>query len=169
MLSDHLLTKRVRIGDRIGDKPLPNVIPYDVTFSLPLGEQHGYVQFEAITGYMPGEFDRFWKFNPQSAELEPLDDGPGEQPFPVILATADGSHAMGVIARDPPPRGMTGPGYGRFRFRPEKVVKWNCVYRLRDDVHGIPARDYSFRQFVIVGDLATVKSSLKELHREPVR
>ena len=145
-LSDHLLTKRVQIGY----KQLPNVIQYDVTFSLPLGEKHSYAQFEVVTGYMPAEFEKFWGFNPQTMELEALSDGPGEQPLPVILATADGSHAMGVIARDPPPRGMTGPGYGRFRFPSEKVVKWNSVYRLHDQENGIPAADYSFRQFVIV-------------------
>ena len=159
ILSDHLLTKRVQIGY----KQLPNVIQYDVTFSLPLGEKHSYAQFEVVTGYMPAEFEKFWGFNPQTMELEALSDGPGEQPLPVILATADGSHAMGVIARDPPPRGMTGPGYGRFRFPSEKVVKWNSVYRLHDQENGIPAADYSFRQFVIVGDLATVKKSMIEL------
>ena len=159
LLSDHLLTKRVQIGYR----HLPQVIQFDITFSVPLGENHTYAQFEVVTGYMPAEFEKFWGFNPQTMELEPLSDGPGEQPLPVILATADGSHAMGVIARDPPPRGMTGPGYGRFRFPSEKVVKWNCVYRLHDEANGIPAADYSFRQFVIVGDLAAIKKTMIEL------
>lgn len=165
VLSDHLLTKRIRIGDG----KLPNVLGYDVTFGLPVGEKHHYAQFEALTGYMPAEFSKFWKFNPESMTLEPLDDGPGEQPFPVVLATDSGSHAMGIIARDPTPRGMTGPGYGRFRFRHEKVVKWNCVYRLRDDQNGIPATDYLFRQYVIVGDLASVTSSLSAIQRERSR
>lgn len=165
VLSDHLVTKRVRIGDG----KLPNVLAYDVTFGLPVGEKHHYAQFEAITGYMPAEFSKFWKFNPESMALEPLDDGPGEQPFPVVLATDSGSHAMGIIARDPTPRGMTGPGYGRFRFRHEKVVKWNCVFRLRDDQNGIPATDYLFRQYVIVGDLDSVTSSLAAILRERSR
>lgn len=165
VLSDHLVTKRVRIGDG----KLPNVLTYDVCFSLPVGEKHHYAQFEALTGYMPAEFSKFWKFNPESMALEPLDDGPGEQAFPVVLATESGSHAMGIIARDPTPRGMTGPGYGRFRFRHEKVVKWNCVYRLRDDQNGIPATDYLFRQYVIVGDLDSVTASLTAIQRERSR
>ena len=162
MLSDHLLTKRVRIGY----KQLPHVIQYDVTFSVPVGEKHSYAQFEAVTGYMPAEFETFWKFNPQSRELEPLDDGPGEQPHPVVLATASGSHAMGVFSPDQPSRGFENAGYGRFRFRNEKVVKWNCVFRLRDETNGIAPGNYSFRNFVVVGELATVKASLIELHRE---
>ncbi len=161
-LSDHLLTKRVRLGY----KQLRHVIQYDVTFGVPVGEKHNYAQFEAVTGYMPSEFESFWKFNPQSGELEPLDDGPGEQPYPVVLATAKGSHAMGVFSPNQPSRGFETIGYGRFRFTDAKVVKWNCVFRLRDETNGIAPGDYSFRNFVIVGDLATVKASLIELHRE---
>lgn len=158
-LSNHLLTKRVQIGY----KDFPNVIQYDVTFGLPLDEKHAYAQFEAVTGYMPIAFEAFWILNPENKQLEALSDGPGEQAFPVILATATGSHAMGIVARDPTPIGMSGPGYGRFRFVPEKVVKWNCVYRLRDDSNGIAAADYSFRQWVVIGDLDTVKHTMIKL------
>lgn len=80
VLSNRLLTKRVLIGY----EDLPHVIEYNVTFSIPLGENHTYAQFEAVTGYMPAEFSRFWKFNPGSGELEPLSDGPGEQALPVV-------------------------------------------------------------------------------------
>lgn len=161
VLSNHLLTKRVQIGY----KDLPNVIQYDVTFGLPLNEKHVYAQFEAVTGYMPIAFNIFWSLNPESKQLESLSDGPGEQAFPVILATANGSHAMGVLARDSTPIGMSGPGYGRFRFARQEVVKWNCVYRLRDD-KGIAAADYSFRQWVIIGDLETVKDTMIKLLEE---
>jgi len=165
VISNHLLTKRVQIGYR----NLPNVIQYDVTFGLPLGEQHHDAQFEVVTGYMPAEFDTFWRFDPQSMELKPLSDGPGEQSHPVVLATSDGAFAMGVMARDATPAGMTGPGYGRFRFRHEKVVKWNCVYRLSDADHPITTADYSFRTFVIVGDLTLVKQACLALlaHQKP--
>jgi hypothetical protein len=158
VLSNHLLTKRARIGDR----RLPNVISYDVTFSVPVGEQHTFAQFEVVTGYMPAEFETFWRFNPETRDLESLSDGPGEQPLPVILATANGSYAMGIICSGSPP-GMTGPGYGRFRFRAENVVKWDCVYRLHGAVHGIPAADYSFKTCIVVGTLAMVKETLIEL------
>jgi hypothetical protein len=162
VLSNHLLTKRVQIGY----KELPNVIQYDVTFGLPLDEKHVYAQFEAVTGYMPIAFEAFWILNPENKQLEAISDGPGEQAFPVILATANGSHAMGIVARDPTPIGTSGPGYGRFRFVPEKVVKWNCVYRLRDDSNGIAAADYSFRQWVVIGELENVKLTMIKLLEE---
>jgi hypothetical protein len=161
ILSNHLLTKRVRIGY----KNLPHVIDYQVVFTVPTGERHTQATFEALTGYMPPEFERFWQFNSEREELDPLSDGPGEIERPVVLATASGSHAMGIYS---PPRaalGMTGPTYGRFRFKAEKVVKWNCVFRVRDP-GGIAPGGYPFRMFVLVGDLETVRDSLQKLQQE---
>lgn len=162
LLSNHRLWKRVRVGDR----NLTNVIRYDVTFTVPDGEPpHRFAQFEALTGYMPPEFERFWKFNPGRGELERLDDGPGEQPWPVVLATASGSHAMGIFTPPTPPAGFDPIGYGRWRFAAERVVKWNCVFRLRRS-EGIKPGDYPFTCFVIVGDLDMVGKSLRVLRDE---
>ncbi len=160
VLSNHLLTKRVRIGYR----GLPHVIQYDVAFHLPVGEHHTHAVFEALTGYMPAEFSAFWKFNPQTGVLEPLTDGPGELNWPVVLATPDGSHAMGIFSPDQPAKDSAQLGYGRWRFRVEKVVKWNCVFRVTDS-NGIASGEYAFRNFVLVGDLATVRDSLRALQK----
>ena len=162
-LSNHLLTKRVQIGW----KDLRNVITYDVTFGLPINEEHRYAQFEVVTGYMPPEFEVFLKFNPDSGECEPLSDGPGEQRWPVVLATADGQFAMGIYTPNRPGENWRGPGYGRFRFPPAKVVKWNCVFRHRV-AEGVSPGDYSFRTFVIVGTRDMVQSAMRRLHEEPV-
>ncbi|HEY6169422.1 MAG TPA: hypothetical protein VI454_15380 [Verrucomicrobiae bacterium] len=156
ILSDHVVTKRVEIGWR----GMHHVIRYDVTFGLPVGERHNESVFEAVTGYMPAEFSRFLKFNPASGELEPLEAGNGEQNFPVVLATENGGHAMGIFSPE------AGPRYGRFRFSEASVVKWNCVFRRRDPAYGVTPGDYAFRQFVIVGDLVAVRDSLRALHRE---
>jgi hypothetical protein len=162
-LSDHLLTKLVRIGHRVGETDLPHVIRYDVTFAVPTGERHHFAQFEVVTGYMPAEFEKFWRYDAGAGTLEPLSDGPGEQPDPVVLSTRDGGHAMGVYC--PPQERDFGPvGYGRWRFGPERVNKWNCVYRLRR-ADGIEPGDYAFRAFVIVGDLETVRASMRTLQR----
>ncbi len=155
VLSAHGLSKRVHIGHR-GN---PHVIEYDVTFTLPKGERHTIAQFEALTGYMPAEFGRFLKYDRKSQSFQPLDDGPGEQAAPVVLATANGSHAMGIYSPDP------SPGYGRFRFLPERVTKWNCVFRVRDPA-GIKPGDYSYRMYVEVGTLEDVRRALGDLHNE---
>jgi hypothetical protein len=153
ILSQHLVSKRVRIGY----KEFPNVLDYQVTFTVPEGERHTFAQFEALTGYMPAEFSRFMKL--RDGVLEPLDDGPGEQAFPVVFATESGTHAMGVFSPDQPSHGYEHAGYGRFRFAAEKVVKWNCVFRLRN-AQDIPTGEHRFRLFVAVGTQEDVRRSL---------
>ncbi len=155
-LSNHLLAKRVTIGWR----GLPQVISYDVVFTVPAGEFHQEAVFESLTGYMPWEFEKFWSYEARSGELKPLSDGPGEQLAPVVLATADGKHAMGIFSPEPNAR------YGRFRFTRERVVKWNCVFRPPVAKRGFAAGDYAFRHFVVVGDLAMVRAGMAALERE---
>ncbi len=161
VLSDHLLLKRLRIGY----KQMPQVIPYEVVFSLPIGEHHTEAVFEALTGYMPPEFSQFLQYDPREKELRPLSDGPGEIPHPVVLSLPEGTHAMGIYAPPQPAPHTTGPSYGRWRFQAEKVVKWNCVFRVRR-AEGIPPGEYSFRMFVLVGDRNTVRENLAALHAE---
>lgn len=160
VLSGHRLARRVSIGAT----NLPHVISYDVVFTVPRGERHTHAVFEALTGYMPPAFSEFRQFNPKTGELEPLSDGPGEQPNPVVFSVPGGTHAMGILAPPQPAPRTAGPGYGRFRFRAEKVVKWNCVFRVTDK-DGIAPGEYPFRMFVVVGDLATVRNSLRELQQ----
>lgn len=147
---------------RIGVEGLPHAVQYDVTFSVPAGERHTYAQFEALTGYMPPEFSRFYRLRPGAEELEPLSDGPGEQEHPVVFATESGSHAMGVYSPDQPSRGYEHAGYGRFRFERERVNKWNCVFRVRRP-DGVPAGDYRYRVYVAVGTLQDVRETLATL------
>lgn len=160
-LSDHLLRKQVRIGRG----SLANVIEYDVTFTVPTDEHHRFAQFEALTGYMPAEFSRFRRLNPKSGELFDVDDGPGEQEFPLVFATPDGKYAMGVYSPEQPSKGYEKAGYGRFRFKAERVVKWNCVFRFRN-ASGIVAGDYRFQVFVAVGTLEDVREALTKLISE---
>ncbi|MCG6154531.1 hypothetical protein [Rubinisphaera margarita] len=159
-LSNHTLTKRVQIGLA----GLPQVIQYDVTFGLPIDEMHQFAQFEVVTGYMPFDFELFRTFNLETEVVEPLSAGPGEQRHPVIFSTTDDRYAMACVSsREAFGAGWSGPGYGRFRFDRAKVVKWNCVYRYRNST-GVEPGDYSFRCFVLVGDLAIVLEGLKELN-----
>jgi len=161
MLSNHLVSKKVRIGY----KSLPHAIEYEVTFTVPKGEHHTFAQFEALTGYMPEEFSKFWKFDPKTGKLAALNDGPGEQEFPIIFSTPDEQFAMGCYSPDQPSRGFEKAGYGRFRFLAEKVVKWNCVFRVRD-AKGMAAVDYRYRNFVGVGTLEDVRKTMRELAQE---
>jgi hypothetical protein len=161
VLSDHWLTRRVRVGY----KDLPHAIECEVTFTVPEGEKHRYAQFEALTAYVPSEFGVFRTFDPASGNLAPLDDGPGEQSLPVVFANESGTHALGVFSPDQPSRGFEKAGYGRFRFAGEKVNKWNCVFRLRDE-KGIKPDRYTYRVFVAVGSLDDVRTTFTKLAEE---
>jgi hypothetical protein len=159
-LSNHLLAKRVQIGY----DSLPHVVAYDVTFTVPQGERHTRAVFEAVTAYMPAEFAHYWQYDLKAHALASLDDGPGEQPAPIVFSTDDGAYAMGIYSPDPSsrPHGLSTPRYARHRFPRERVNKWACIYRL-DEPKGIAPGNYTFHTFVSVGTLQDVKSALDAL------
>lgn len=148
-ISQHTLNKRVYV--------MPdNVIEYSVQFNVPAGEQHSSATFETLTGYMPAQFSSFWTYNPVTQSIGTLSDGPGEQNLPVILSTPDWQHAMGVWSPELPQADWPAAGYGRWRFAPEQVVKWNAVYRFAN-----PSGSYHFRIYVFAGTMAEVVENMR--------
>jgi hypothetical protein len=161
LVSNHVLTKQVRIG-RPG---MDRVLDYKVTFTVPGDRPHRYLQFEALTGYMPATFSEEHRFDAQTGALVPLPRKNGEQRDPVVLSTPSGSHAMGVFTPDLPPAGQPAVGYGRFEFEREKVVKWNCVFRRRG-ADPIKPGDYSFQLYVVIGTREDCRRTLAALSQE---
>jgi len=159
-LSEHILHKRVCLGAYQD----PHVIQIDNTFQWPETESHRYAQFEVLTGYMPPAFSEFWRVELPSGELKPLDDGPGEQSDPVVLSTIDHQFAMGAFAVAKPDWIESKPGYGRFRFADEKVVKWNVVHRYRETPRLTKAQA-SFRVLVFIGSLEQVRKLIEQAAR----
>ncbi len=157
-LSGFLHAKTVTIGI----PGIAHAIDYSVSFAIPKCEHHTLAQFEVVTGYMPPEFCIFETYDPKTGQLSPLSDGPGEQPLPIVFSTKSGSHAMAAIAGLPTAKGQTGPGYGRWNFANEQVVKWNVVYRVAN-ADGVPSGEYSYRVYVIVGSRENVRVSLDQL------
>ena len=156
LLSNHVLNKQVRIG-RPG---MDHVLDYKVTFTVPSDRPHKFLQFEALTGYMPIAFSEELRFDAQTATLVPLTRRDGEQRDPVVLSTPSGSHAMGVFSP------VSAPGYGRFRFEGhDQVMKWNCVFRLRH-AESIKPGDYSYQLYVVLGTREDCRRTLAALTRE---
>jgi hypothetical protein len=169
--SNHIIAKDVHIGLESNGHRFPNVIDYRVTFHVPTGESHRFAQFEALTGYMPPEFSEFWGFDVDSKQLVLLDDGPGEQSMPLVFSTPSGEFAMGCLCIDVSRKECRGPGYGRFRFLQENVVKWNCVFRV-SKTDGVDAGEYSFRIIVPIGTREDVRLAIQHLihsqiHNQP--
>ena len=145
--SDHILRKAVSIGYMT----IPNVIPYNVRYTIPEGESHFFGKFEHLTGYMPAEFSKFYTYEPKSRVLGVLSDGPGEQPLPIIFSTPDGAYAMGIYTV----AGQCVPSYGRWRHTRDRVVKWNTVCRV-----DYPSGEIEFQDFVLIGTLEQVKRGM---------
>lgn len=141
----HVLQKRVSFVEGI-----PNLILYEAGFFVP--EARSSAVFEATTGYMPKRFSEHWLFRMETGELRRA-EREGEQSLPVILASRDGRHAMGVWSPELPQDGV---GYGRFTFA--DVEKWNCVFREKDIRRGTT---YRYRCFVAVGTVEEVKRALR--------
>jgi len=158
ILSNDRLRKRVMIGCT----NLPHAIDYQVTVSLAAEDHNTRCVIEALTGYMPPEFDHFQVFDAKTGALGPVDDGPGEQGLPLVFSTADGRHAIGVYSPGSPPDAH-GPTYGRWRMKDFRVVKWNCVFRLQNP-NGL-AGDYQCHVFVAVGTLEDVRTTLATLQK----
>jgi hypothetical protein len=161
LLSDHVLNKKVRIG-RPG---MDHVLDYKVTFTVPGDRPHKFLQFEALTGYMPWSFSEELRFDAKTESLVPLPRQDGEQRDPVVLSTPSGSHAMGVFTPTRPPAGQPAVGYGRFKFAHEKVVKWNCAFRLRSPA-GIKPGVYGYQFYVVIGTREDCRRTLAALTRE---
>ena len=161
LLSDHVLSKQVRIG-RPG---MDHVLDYRVKFTVPADRPHKYLQVEALTAYMPASFSEELRFDAKTSTLEPLPRKNGETRDPVVLSTPSGAHAMGVFTPYRPPAGQSPPGYGRFVFEHDKVVKWNCVVRLRSP-EGIKPGDYGYQLYVVIGTREDCRRTLAALTQE---
>jgi hypothetical protein len=161
LLSNHVLNKKVRIG-RPG---MDHVLDYKVTFTVPSDRPHKYLQIEALTGYMPWSFSEELRFDAKTETLVPLPRQDGEQRDPVVLSTPSGSHAMGIFTPERSPAGQPPVGYGRFKFENEKVVKWNCVFRVRQ-AEPIKPGDYGYQLFVVLGTREDCRRTLAALTRE---
>jgi hypothetical protein len=161
-LSDQILVKHIRLGcPQLPPPARDHAIRFDLAFMLPAEERHERAAFEALTGYMPAAFETFHALADDGG-LVPLSDGPGEQPFPVVLSTADGGHAMGVWSGDHCHTRESPPGYGRFRFEAAGVTKWNVVFRERD-TRGLRAGRWDYRVWVAVGTREIVERVLLQL------
>lgn len=158
-LSNHLLQKEVRIGV----EGLDHAIRHVITFTLPADERHTRATFEILTGYMPSDFGTFLRLLP-SGEFETIGPGPGEQPHPVVLTTADGRRAMGCWS--PATSRSTGKPatYGRFAFPGQRVVKWNCVVREAES-GGLASGSHRYLVYSAVGSREQVRQTLMALRQ----
>jgi hypothetical protein len=136
-----------------------------VTFTVPADRPHQYLQFEALTGYMPAMFSEEHRFDAATASSRARAPWQRRSPRADRALHACGFPCHGRLHPDRPPAGQPRVGYGRFAFDREKVVKWNCVFRLRQPEPMKPG-DYSFQLYVVIGSREDCRRTLADLSRE---
>jgi hypothetical protein len=156
--SNHIMEKNVKIG-------LPNMpyaIKYEVKFYVPQNETHlGMGQFEALTGYLNGEFNTFFQYNQNSQTLTQTNNlSDGEYNKPVVISTSDGQYAMGIYSPEIPKNQIWGQGYGQFQFPTQGTSKWNFVRRI---LNVQPNTTYTFNSYICIGTLENVRYTLSQL------
>lgn len=156
--SNHVLNKKVTIGA----EGLPNVIKYDVSFTLPNDETHNQCQFEMLTAYMPLNFNKYFYMDFSTGNLVQTGDNASNynaennmyhenSNFPFILSTNDELHALAIY--------RIGAGTGRYHFV-NTCMKLTMATRVTAPVSGAT---YTFPCYIIVGTLADVQASLMAL------
>lgn len=150
VLSDDILNKKLNVGFN----DLSNVIDYNVTFEM--SGTHDTALFEAVTGYMPKEFNKHLAYDFDTKSVVSPKTIKGSQELPLIFATNDDRFAMGIYSPDIP-FGVKGYGHASF----EHTEKWNCNFPRRD-ITG----KYSFRCFIVIGTVDEVAKTMQSLFEQ---
>ncbi len=148
-LSNHILEKKVTIG--FGG--ISNIIEDIVTYIVP--QSYNSAGFEALTGYMPRDFNTFWTYNPKTKNLTQVSPSAVQDNntrIPVIISTSDRQYAMGIYSPDSDAR------YNLWNFY--SVTKWNVAFFPAP----VSAGNYTYRNYIPVGTLSDVTSALDKLY-----
>lgn len=161
ILSDNLFEKEVTIGYR----GLDNVIVFDATITLERDYKSLFTK--TPTGYLSHEFTARYRFDPSSGLLGKPRSQTTVKPWsylhtsllPPILATPDGTYAMGVYTAE------NIETYEMLFYdvpNPwDRTNKWTIV---KHEVPA-PAGKYRYRSFVVVGTLDHVRETLAALYQ----
>lgn len=139
----------------VGYKGIQNILQYKVDYTLP--KDHVSANFESLTGYMTLRFNKIYSYNTDNGNLERLGWEPmGEQLYPLVVATEDNAHAMGIYTLSSYEKI---PSYGRFDFSAHGSYKWNTVHRISPLTKGT----YSFTHFVAFGTVQEVQDAMNKI------
>jgi hypothetical protein len=158
-LSDDVLTKQITIGSH----GLANVIRYKVAFGVPTDRHQA--GFEAVTGYMPPDFARFWSYDPISDLISPAFERTGGQQLPLVVSTANGNFALGVLRSfdDRRYEAIAQHVYGHWDFTQPSMasptIKWNSYFHFAT----VRAGDYSFTTYIVIGTLGDIRRTMRQL------
>jgi alpha-tubulin suppressor-like RCC1 family protein len=163
-LSNYVFHKTVTIGFA----GIQNVIEYRGTLSIPEVVYKGVVQ---MTTLLPWEFNNLFAYDLASQDYRSMRVHGGEDDSVKVLATADGSYAMGHYTPEllqPYGNGRAG-GYGWGLVPPDPVnfpdpnfacASMTAGYRFDSAAPG----DFNHRSYFVIGNLEQVRTGLAALH-----
>lgn len=139
-----------------------------------VANDHSSMSLEALTGYLTADFDTFYTYDPaarilnssQPARLDgstgvPTIIGKSTHLLPTVVATADGNHAIGIVALDQEmstPDGITraATNYQISSLNPndatDSTTKWSVAFRYSNVKKG----KYSTTIYLVLGNLVEV-------------
>lgn len=143
---------------------------------------HTFMSFEALTGYHTGEFSSFYKYDYATKTLVPTPAaqivtekggpaivGNANHIVPIVAATSDGQHALGVFSFDlepvdTPDNIIHTTTYGLMEAlsatdAADSTTKWSVYYSFKNAKRG----KYTNKTFLIFGDLQEVAERMKFL------
>lgn len=146
--SGDLISKHVTLGY----KGYSNVIQYTVQFDIPTSRSTGWI--EALTGYMPSNFNRYYSYQKGSL-LEIFTNS--VVPAATITSTQDNGFSLAAVSLD---SGTVVTNFGKDFFTASTPCsKWNIV-----SYQDINQDKYEFHMLLVIGTLSDVVSTLKGLN-----
>ena len=163
-LSNYKLHKTVSIGFA----GISNVIEYSTDLFIPEQVQKGVVQMTAV---LPWEFSSVWTYDHVSKNYRQIRSLGGEDDSVKVLATADGTYAMGYYSAELlQPYGTGSEGGYRWGLAPPNPnhpdPDFPCAGfggQLRFESFNGPG-NRSDRSYLVIGNMDQVKSALNTLH-----
>ena len=125
-----------------------------------------YIQMEAPTGYMPGDFTRVWTFDRHNHRLQ--DHHSNKEP--IAMGTQDGKYVIGVYTpsgqdTDAPQYYGTFNNFNIHAFA-DKTTKFNVVFRKRRPSNTITL---TYKTYLCVGDQHIVTDCLTKVVQQHPR
>ena len=155
----YVLSKSVEIGCAGLDHCVKFFSGFDIKGHWPPYE---FLNFEAPTGYMAGDFTVKMRYDPHANRLVP----DGSAHLPAVMLTPDNKFAVGVYA--PPGQDSDRHMYyamwnfgGNFA---QKTNKWNVVFMKNKYPDG-SSHHLTYTAYICVGDAQMVVNCLHKVHR----
>ena len=155
--SAHTVTKTIVLN---AFPDLPNVIQYTVQWHTPTAQ--AAVLMAAPATFLTPEFTLFRSFDPHTGANAVVGRQSRDSAVPTILSTPDGAYALSIYAV---PAGFGGRALSYQTLSVPGKTGTNVIVPYFSD-RNLPAGDYTYQSYVIVGTVGEVAAQMSALARK---